>query len=117
MLYAKEKGFPLYSYASNHPDKYYKLSDDAAEDAFLRYYFKKDFGEFPRADELDWDEHFYFNEEYREDPVAISIVERLGDKASGRYSNLKVVDIPDGMKYVIDDYDGVETLREDGPTW
>ena len=44
-------------------------------------------------------------------------VEELGKEASGRNGNLIVIDVPYGMKYVIDDYDGIETLHEDVPVW
>ena len=47
----------------------------------------------------------------------VEVVEELGDKASGFYGKLKVVEIPDGLSYVIDDYDGIETLHEDVPIW
>ena len=113
MMYAKEKGFELYAYGHNSPDNYFRINNP--DDAFLHYYFKKDFGEFPK--EINWDEYFRLDGEYREDPVAVAIVEKLGDKASGRFSKLVVVDIPDGMKYVIDDYDGVETLHEEVRVW
>jgi len=53
----------------------------------------------------------------RVDPIAIAIVEEMGDEASGWASELEVVEIPDGMDWVIDDYDGIETLHEKVRTW
>lgn len=53
----------------------------------------------------------------RVDPIAIAIVEEMGEEASGWASELRVVEIPDWMDWVIDDYDGIETLHEDVPTW
>lgn len=47
----------------------------------------------------------------------ILAVETLKDKASGWGSSLKVVDIPDGTDYYIDDYDGIETVRENHKSW
>lgn len=44
-------------------------------------------------------------------------VEELGEKANGKYSRLEVVEIPDGLDYVIDDYDGIETLHENVRCW
>ena len=117
MLFAKEKGITLFPYASNHPNKYSRLSDEEADNAFLIYYFTEDFGDCPKNSDIDWSKHFYFNDDYRADPVAVSIVERLGERANGRFAKLVVVDIPDGMKYTIDDYDGVETLHEAVPVW
>lgn len=54
---------------------------------------------------------------YREDPTLIEIVEELGPKASGKYGNLKVVEIPADMEYVVDDYDGLETLHKKVQEW
>ena len=54
---------------------------------------------------------------HREDPVLIEVVEELGDRANSPFSKLVVVDIPDGMEYEIDDYDGVETLHQKVEKW
>lgn len=53
----------------------------------------------------------------RTDPALVATVEKIGDKASGSLAKLKVVDIPDGKKWFIDDYDGVETVHEEHETW
>lgn len=46
----------------------------------------------------------------RYDPRLVECVETLGsDIASGRYAHLEVYTIP-GNKYIIDEYDGAETL-------
>ena len=46
----------------------------------------------------------------RYDPRLVECVETLGDyRASGKYAYLKVLTI-DGNKYMIADYDGLETL-------
>ena len=47
----------------------------------------------------------------------IEVVEELGEKASGRFGNLKVVEIPDDLEYVIDEYDGIETLHQKVKEW
>ena len=48
----------------------------------------------------------------RKDPRLVSVVERLSDKADGRYAKLLVVEIPDDMPFYIDDWDGFETVHE-----
>jgi hypothetical protein len=53
----------------------------------------------------------------REDPVLVQVVEELGDKVNTQYSKLEVVEIPDGIKYEIDDYDGIETIHEEHRSW
>lgn len=46
----------------------------------------------------------------RHDPDLIKVVETLGDKASGHYAKLEIVEIDDNEKYIIDEYDGFESL-------
>ena len=48
----------------------------------------------------------------RNNPILIEIVEQLGEAAGGNYAELKVVDIPDDVKWHIDEYDGWETIHE-----
>ena len=53
----------------------------------------------------------------RADPALVQAVEELGNKAWGRYAELKVVEIPDGTNYEIKEYDGLETVVETHRTW
>lgn len=53
----------------------------------------------------------------RDDPNLIKVVKKLGDKASGKHATLKIVEIPDDVKWVIDEYDGVETIHEEHREW
>lgn len=53
----------------------------------------------------------------RNDPILVDIVEKMGDTASGSCSKLKVVDIPDDVDWVIDEYDGMEWVAERHRTW
>ena len=54
----------------------------------------------------------------RNDPVLVSVVEELGSlRASAAFSELKVVEIPDGIEWYIHDYDGVETIHEAHRSW
>ena len=53
----------------------------------------------------------------RNDSVLVEVVETLGDKASGKYSKLKVVEIPDDVTdWRIEEYDGWEHIAE-GRKW
>lgn len=48
----------------------------------------------------------------------IDTIEELGCKASsGDHAELEIVDIPDGVEYTIDDYDGVESIHEVHRSW
>lgn len=53
----------------------------------------------------------------RSNPIMIKAIETLGKKAWTRYSEIKIVEIPDGAEYEIDDYDGMETLRQPSQVW
>lgn len=50
----------------------------------------------------------------REDPIFVEVVEELGEKANGFASDLTIVEIPDGCKYSIHEYDGSESIDQ---TW
>ncbi len=47
----------------------------------------------------------------------IKVVKEMGEKANGKYSKLKIVKIPDGIKWDIDEYDGFETIEEEHRSW
>ena len=51
------------------------------------------------------------------DPRIVEVVERLGAGASGSCAHLVVVEIPDGIAWEIDDYDGWETIHEKHRSW
>lgn len=53
----------------------------------------------------------------REHPLVVRVVEELGTDASGRFADLKVVEIPDGVQYTIEEYDGLEHIAEVHRTW
>lgn len=54
----------------------------------------------------------------RDDSDLVAIVEELGSRtASGRYSSLKVVEIPDDVNWIVMDYDGLEWIAESHRTW
>ena len=45
------------------------------------------------------------------------VVEELGRAANGRFAKLKIVEVPDGIEWEIDEYDGVESVHEKHRTW
>jgi hypothetical protein len=53
----------------------------------------------------------------RSDKDLIDVVEELGENANGTYSELKVVNIPDGINFSIEEYDGLEHVAEKHRTW
>tara|TARA_R110001599_G_scaffold76001_2_gene208118 strand:- start:1321 stop:1674 length:354 start_codon:yes stop_codon:yes gene_type:complete len=53
----------------------------------------------------------------RDDPQLVGVVEELRSRANGSTADLKIVKIPDGVDYVIEDYDGDEWISEVHRTW
>lgn len=53
----------------------------------------------------------------RNDPALIQTIEALGDKASGRFADLKIIEIPDGVDWQLEEYDGTEWIAEKHRTW
>lgn len=59
-----------------------------------------------------------YGNEFRTHPDLIKVVEELGEeKASGQLAELEIIEIPDGIDWYIDEYDGVETIREAHRSW
>ena len=47
----------------------------------------------------------------RDDPKLIAVVEQLGENAQEGFSHLKIVEIPDGSFWKIEEYDGMEHVE------
>lgn len=72
-----------------------------------------------RASNEAWEQHTIptGREIERHDLDVVRAVEELGDAASGRFAKLKIVEIPDGVEYEVDEYDGMEHVAELHRTW
>ncbi len=53
----------------------------------------------------------------RRHPLLIQVVEELGESANGRHAELKIVEVPDGVDFEIEEYDGIEWVAETHRTW
>jgi len=59
-----------------------------------------------------------YNFEYdRADPYLIKAVETLGCEANSRFSDLKIIEIPEGVNWEIINHDGLETVHEKHRMW
>ena len=63
--------------------------------------------------DTDW----YENDIARDDPVLVAIVRELGVDADGDYAALKIVEVPYGVDWTIEEYDGTEWVAEKHRTW
>ena len=53
----------------------------------------------------------------RDNPILVAVVEELGDNACSSHAELRVVEIPDGVKWVIEEDDGREWVSEAHQIW
>lgn len=110
--YAKAKGFNLFRYEKKDIDKFV-ITDN--KNLFLVHYSKIYLGK--QCKNIPNEAFLYLDDRYREDKTLIDIVEKLGEEANGIWSKLVVVEIPDDLDYVIDNYDGIETLHQKVQEW
>ena len=66
---------------------------------------------------LPKDKEMYDWDYPRDDPDLVAIVEEMGEKANGVCAKLKVVEIPDGIEWEVDEYDGHEQVSEKHRSW
>lgn len=92
--YAKKKGFTL-------------VEEKQDQFGFTYFYI----GEVSENN-LFWDRDIE-----RNDADLVEIVERLGSAANGKFSSLKIVEVPDEVKWTIEEYDGLEHVAEEHRTW
>lgn len=115
----KRKGLGCYIYKQtkfNHSDgtdEYTRL--DTYDPSPFVCYCKVDLGK--RVEKIPYEECWYYGELDRTDNDLISVIEELGDEASGSFGRIVVVEIPDDVDWEIDDYDGWESIHEKHRVW
>lgn len=60
---------------------------------------------------------YTYNRDSRTDPDLIAVVKKMGAAANGECATLEVLEIPDGIEYEIDEYDGMESIHEKHRSW
>ena len=111
MLYAKKKGLELYQYTSDFVSSKKCIYKKTNDETLFKQYFTKDLGDNIEISDEDYTKYcLYLDGTYRKDTTLIEVVKELGDKASGRFGRLEVVEIPNNSFYIIDEYDGIETI-------
>ena len=90
-------------------------SDIQDDSGLFLYYHTTDLGDVVEG--LPNESHWYYGNLERTDEDLIAVIEELGSDADGRFGDLKIVDIPDGVDWEIDEYDGVETIHEVHRSW
>lgn len=63
------------------------------------------------------DPNWFYWEIARNDEVLVELVEQMGSTVNSNYSDLGVVDIPDDVKWTVEEYDGREWVAEVHRIW
>jgi hypothetical protein len=111
MEYAKRKGITLYADSGRLCTSYYTIPVDE---------YAKLYDEYLKTGDGDKINEVYFTDRdiERNDPILISVIEEIGCEASSdRYAELAIIEIPDGIEWEIDDYDGFERIAEKHRVW
>jgi len=119
MRYAELKGIKLYAFIEKRDKKgnfdwkrFVNYSNQ--KDAFLIHYSTQPLKEDGTYVE---DTYWSYSNIERDDPLLIQVIEELGAEANGDHASLVVVEVPDDVKYEIDEYDGQESIHEVHRSW
>lgn len=117
--YAELCGYKLFHYVTDYESKDFNrqrlVIEDNRHDCL--YSVKQYLGDYTTHDILNKAEWFRESDISRHDPNLVRVVEELGEKANDAGSNLAIVEIPDDVEYVIEEYDGYEHVAEKHRTW
>lgn len=123
-LYFKLKKWKLHAYVTVYDKQkstYKKYNPKKDSSVFGLSYFKIDITGLTEKQiwsKKNKDSYWSVYDLDRSDPTLIKVIEKLGEeKASGNFSELRIVEIPDGIEYSIEEYDGVEWISENHRTW
>ena len=126
----KRKGKETYFFISDFEGKRKPVLQEQAEKELIWSAYSIPNPDFEKMNKPDEDGLYKTANEYansisyetcrgidRTDPDLIAVIEELGEEANGRFADLEIVEIPDDIEFEIDQYDGLETIREKHRTW
>lgn len=118
MKYIADKlGQPIYFFN----DSVGKMEPLAVDDAMGKWSIKMlkvpDPNLIPHDDKDYYKYHWDYRPDDRTDPLLIEAVETLGTEANGTFATLKIVEVPDDVKWHISEYDGWEWVAENHRKW
>ena len=121
MAYAKLSGIKLYAYVNAHKTdtgrtdfSKYTEYDPKSDESYLCIHYST----IPYEESNDINKGYFSTHDIkRDDPILIKVVEELGEAADGTCAKLKIVEIPDGVEWEIDEYDGMESIDEVHQSW
>jgi len=114
--YAELKGKIAYFFSANEDEKFAPITiEQAGQDSWFTVF------DVPNPKEIDenelWNKHYIGRDYNRTDKDLIQVIEEFGSKVNTDMSEIKVVEVPDDVKWHIDEYDGVEWIAEDHRCW
>lgn len=119
MLYAEKLGSDITPVVTDLGTIFYRCKPEELPEILRKDYFKLS-DEERRGPYAEASKNVKSLSSYgfeRNDPTLIEVVEELGAAANGRFAELKIVEIPDDVKWQIEEYDGVEWVAEEHRTW
>jgi hypothetical protein len=130
MRYAELKGITLYAGIDEIAKKVYGDRATLDNPDILIHYTYVPYEEYnkiadeeskkpaaPRRYEKSSALYFSVSDIPRNDPLLIQIIQEMGDGANSRFSQLKIIDIPDDVEWEIEEYDGNEWVSEKHRRW
>jgi hypothetical protein len=92
--------------------EFVKVEDMEYKSLGITHYYRKGVVD---KDEGYLSQHAFTNNRASEDLIAI--IEEMGESANSRYADIKIVEVPDDVKWYIEEYDGIEWVAEVHRTW
>lgn len=132
MKYAELKGIKLYAFVEKRPLANWEDPEKIVRDIDYHNPKFKAYNKTENNEKIllihystkplkngEYEKGSYFSDKDipRDDPALIQTVKELGEKVNTIFSDLKIVEIPDGTDWIIDEYDGSEHIAENHNTW
>jgi len=116
--YAELKEFSIFTYKENirinksNIYEYIENSDSVTFPVYVTKYLGEVF-----EDNIPSEYYFFDMDIPRDDLCLVQTVKELGTEANGDHASLKIVDIPDDVDWILEEYDGIEWISEMHRTW
>ena len=108
--YAQLKDMTLFTHSDGTFQHYYKIP---VEDYDALRDIAYETGDYSKVNEA----YFIERDIPRNDPALVQVVEELGKEANGQYADLGIVEVPNDLRWKIDEYDGLEAVVEISRRW
>lgn len=123
LLFAKLEGKKIFGYIENpeHGDLKFgerghvRYNPESKEEPFIIYWLWTDLGDNP--EDINKGEWFHDRDVARNNVNLVKVVKKLKGDAGGRCAQLRIVEIPDNIKFEIEEYDGLEHVAEAHRIW